>query len=483
MRKKQETPQKENYENSTFIRASFGAHELFGQWVGAAFGFTVFFFYEAVIGLNTILAALAYTIWNIWNAVNDPLVGYMMEHHKFFWEKKWGYRRMPFLISCGILWLVCYLTIFLVPLNWNPVSDQWLIFAYYVTILVVYDLVNTLYDVNAVSLFPDKFTGLNERRSVTGFGTTLGIVGLVLAAIIPPMFITTGVASTYRNSAMATLLIGLLLFGFILPGLWETKNVREKYRLQREAAATAPPQGFLRTVKTVFENRRFVCKIILFFGYQVGTIMLETSALYVVTYLLDAPASYVTLLYASILLGALISTPVWMHFSKKVNNNRKLSIIAGFMMSFALIPLVFITGTIGWMISLMAFGVSLGGQWFMDPVTMGDVLDDVAVKTGKRDPGVYYGYQALIIKLGQSTIAVTIAIVHTLTGFVAGAPTLAQMLILSPTPDLALFGIRIHSALVPAILIFVATLLFWKFYDLTPDKVASNKAKLKEMGI
>ncbi len=116
---------------------------------------------------------------------------------------------------------------------------------------------------------------------------------------------------------------------------------------------------------------------------------------------------------------------------------------------------------------------------------MGDVLDDVAVKHGKRDPSVYYGYQALIIKLGQTTIALTIGLVHVLTGFPTEVPnlTLAQLLVLSPTPDLALFGIRIHAVIVPAIIMLVATLLFWKFYDLTPQKVKENKAKLKELGI
>ncbi|HMF34570.1 MAG TPA: MFS transporter [Candidatus Lokiarchaeia archaeon] len=475
--------QKEVYENSKFIMASYGSRELFGQWVGAAFGFTVFFFYEVVIGLNVILAATAYTIWNVWNAINDPLVGYMMEHHQFFWEKKTGFRRLPFILSCGILWLVCYVVIFLVPLDWDPIKDQWAIFAWYVTSLVIYDLVATLFDVNCQSLYPDKFRGLNERRTVEGFGTILGIIGLVLAAVIPPMFIITGEAITYRTAAMATLIIGIFLFILVLPGVFENKKIREIYKQQREAASHETPQGFFTTAKVALTNRRFVSKIILFFGYQVGAVMLETSALYVSTYLLDAGASFVTILYASILIGALVTTPVWMFYSKKVNNNKKISVIAGFGMFLAFLPMIFVTDITGWVISLLLFGISLGGQWFMDPPTMGDVLDDIAVKTGKRDPGIYYGYQSLIIKIGQSFIAITIAIVHTLTNFVAGAPSLSEERALSPTPDLALFGIRIHSAIVPAILVLICTFLFWKFYDLTPEKILANKAKLKEMGI
>jgi hypothetical protein len=37
--------------------------------------------------------------------------------------------------------------------------------------------------------------------------------------------------------------------------------------------------------------------------------------------------------------------------------------------------------------------------------------------------------------------------------------------------------------MVPAVVVLIATLLFWKLYDLTPDKVAANKAILEERGL
>jgi len=114
---------------------------------------------------------------------------------------------------------------------------------------------------------------------------------------------------------------------------------------------------------------------------------------------------------------------------------------------------------------------------------LADVLDDIAVRTGKRQQGIYYGFQAFFIRLGYANIAITIAIVHILTGFVGGAPSRAELIARSPTPELALFGIRIHAAIVPAILILITIIIFWRFYKLTPDKVAANKAKLEELGI
>lgn len=466
------------------IIASYGSRELFGQWVSAAFGFTVFFYYEAVVGLDVKLAASAFIIYQVWNSINDPLTGYLMERLQFPWERTKGFRRMPLIIAGGILWLLSYLAIFMGPVGGDPVADRWKIFAWYVVSLCLYDLFGTLFEVNVVSLYPEKFRGLNERRVVQAYGTILGIIGLVLAATIPPMFITTGVAVSYRNSAFVTVMVGLFLFLLILPGIYETKQVRDLYRRRREALAKENrPAGFFVTARNVMSNKRFVGKIILFFGYQVGVVMLQTSALYIVTYLLDAPASTVSLLLGSMLLGALVSVPLWMLLSQRVNNNRLVSLVGGFLLVSTFIPMIFMKGLVGWILCLLFFGIALGNQWFMDPPTMADVLDDVAVKTGRRDPAVYFGYQSFIFKLGQTSIAAIIGIVHVLTGFVSGAPSLAALMDQSSSPALALFGIRVHSAIVPAVVVLVATLLFWKLYDLTPEKVAANKATLEEMGI
>ena len=475
---------KDIFEYPKRIMLSYGSRELFTQWISAAFGFTVFFYYESIIGLDVRLAAAAYIIYQIWNSINDPLVGYLMERVIFPWEKKSGFRRMPIIISSGILWLATYLAIFMGPIYADPVANKWLIFAWYVVSLCLYDTFATLFDVNAVSLYPEKFKGLNERRLVQMMGTLLGILGLVMAAIIPPMFITTGVAITYRHSALVTFGVGFLFLIFMIPGIYETKKLREDYRLRRENLAQQEKQaGFFATARKVFSNKRFVGKVILFFGYQVGTVMLQTSAFYIVTYILDAPASTISILLGSMLGGALISVPAWMVISRRTNNNRLVSLVGGFLLSLSFIPMIFVHGLVEWVICLVFFGVALGNQWFTDPPTMADVLDDVAVKTGRRDPSVYISYQSLVFKLGQTSIAAVIAFVHTRTGFPSGVSSLAELLQRSPTPELALFGIRIHSAIVPAVVALAATLIFWLLYDLTPEKVIANKKRLEQMGL
>jgi len=479
-----EIKEKDTYEHSKFIMASYGSRELFQQWVMAAFGFTVFFFYEAVVGLDVVLAAIAFSIYSIWNAINDPLVGYLMEKFHMPWEKTRNLKRFPWLLIGVIPWLVSYFFIYMVPLEWDPVKDpkyNWPVFGWFLATICIYDTTVTIFDINIVSIYPDKFRGLNERRTTTGMGTMFGIIGLVLSAIIPPMFITTGIRETYRTAALVTVVLGLMFFIFILPGVWEDKKTRERYQQRKYMSESEEIEPFFKTAKMAIKNRVFMSKILLLFGFQVGAVMLQTSAFYIVTYLLDEEASAITFLLGAMLIGAIISVPFWVLISHKINNNKKLSIVASLVMVITFLPMIFVTGMLAWIVVLIFFGIGLGGQWFCDPPTMADVLDDIAVRTRKRQQAIYYGYQVFFIKLGQTAIAITIAIVHVMTGFVEGAPSLKELRARSPTPDLALFGIRIHAAIVPAIILLITIIIFWKFYDLTPDKIAANKAKLVEL--
>jgi GPH family glycoside/pentoside/hexuronide:cation symporter len=475
---KVESPKTRKYEYRGRIRASYGSRELFGQWISAAFGFYVFFYYESVIQLPTVLAALAYIIYSIWNAINDPLVGWLMEKVHMPWEKK-GYKRFPWMLIGVFPWLISFFFIFFVPADWISAvqANQWSIFLWYVISLCVYDTFLTLYDVNVISLFPDKFKDVDERRSVQGFGTILGIAGLVLAFTLPSiLFINKDqyAATNYTQAALFSVIVGCFVFLLVLPGVFEDKKVRQLYKQRKESGIIEHVEPFFTSSLRVIKDKTFMGKVLFFFGYQVGGVMIQTSALYISSYLLGMKSDAIIFLLGAMLLGALISTPLWTFFAHRINDNRKLSLAAGIILFVTFIPMIFINGLIPWMINLLFFGVGIGGHWYVDPPTMGDVLDDIAVRTGKSQQAIYYGFQAFFIKFGQAFIGITIGISHILTGFTGGD---------QPQTALAQFGIRIHSAIVPAILVIITLLIFWKFYKLTPEKIIENKAKLKEMNI
>jgi glycoside/pentoside/hexuronide:cation symporter, GPH family len=211
----------------------------------------------------------------------------------------------------------------------------------------------------------------------------------------------------------------------------------------------------------------------------------NASALYVITYILDDPENNsLIFIMGAMLVGALISTPLWVAVSQRVNDNKRMSVFAGLLMAASFVPMAFATTLWQWVVCIGLFGVSLGGQWFMDPPMMGDVLDDAAVRTGKREQSIYYGFQTFITRFGEGFKAFVIAVTHIATGFVEGAPTLAEQQAANPEGwRLMIIGIRVHTAIVPASLVLAATLVFWRRFDPTPRKTAENRKKLEEMGI
>jgi GPH family glycoside/pentoside/hexuronide:cation symporter len=481
---------KEEYKNSKSIMVSYGCTQLYGQWITGAFGIFVLFFYEVEIGLDTTLVSLAFIIYSIWNAINDPLMGFLVERLRMPWEKKWGFKRLPWILLLAIPWLFTYLMIFLVPSAWygSPAivtANQWSIFGWYLASLCLYDTLFTLWNINSTALYPDKFRGLNERRTATGIGTIIGMIGIVLAMVVPPLLVTTGIPETYRTMAWICVGIGIILFFTMLPGVWEKKPLRDYYATQRELNAGEPREPFFKTMKRVITDRIYMVKVILFFGYQAGAALIQASAPYVVTFVLDMESFSLTILLGGMLLGALISIYFWLRFAKKVNDNRKMSLIGGWTMFIAFIPLIFgqFIGFTGWIIAMILWGVGLGGQWFMDPPTMGDTLDYLTLKYKKRENSVYYGWNAFIIRLSGVFTAIVFGVVHTLTGFEEGAQSLTELQSLSPTPELAVFGLMIHAAIIPAVLVLATVLIFRKWYTLTPEKVAENKKKLMELGL
>ncbi len=103
-----------------------------------------------------------------------------------------------------------------------------------------------------------------------------------------------------------------------------------------------------------------------------------------------------------------------------------------------------------------------------------DIIDDIVVKTGNRQEGVYTGIRTFFGRLSIIIGVIIIALVHVLTNFVPEAKIQSE---------LALWGIRVIMALIPMSFCFFAFLLIWKVNDLTQEKVLSIKNKLKKMNL
>ncbi|MHA1803191.1 MAG: MFS transporter, partial [Promethearchaeota archaeon] len=113
-----------------------------------------------------------------------------------------------------------------------------------------------------------------------------------------------------------------------------------------------------------------------------------------------------------------------------------------------------------------------GGIYFvMQDAIFADVLDENVVLDGERREGTYFGVKFFLGRFAGVFQSFVLAFIHVTTGF---NPEVEEQ-----TP-LALLGIRMHLALIPAVALLLGAIIFYKWYDLTPDKIKSIRAELIE---
>jgi Na+/melibiose symporter-like transporter len=199
---------------------------------------------------------------------------------------------------------------------------------------------------------------------------------------------------------------------------------------------------------------------------------MEASIPYVVLYILDMPASATTLIMAGFLLGAVCTAPLWTKLAKKWNNNGRVMLITAILMGVVIFPLTFLNNYFLIILNVILWGVVQGGYWTMIFAVYSDVIDESVVLYQKREEGTYIGLQQFFGRLGLILQVLSFAIIHTLTGFVEGSKT---------QNTLAIWGIHLHLSFVPMIFILIGAAVFWKLYDLKPDKVTEHHLKIQEL--
>ncbi|TFG15904.1 MAG: MFS transporter [Promethearchaeota archaeon] len=446
--------------HSKKIHASYGATEIVTHLLDMTLVGIIIFFYEAEVGLNIWLITLAYTIYLIWDAFNDPLVGYLTDR-PFKFTEKWG-RRFPWMMISYIPWLISFILIFAPP----SIGDQWILFFWLVATLCLYDFLESLFTVNFFALYPDKFRDKDERVSVSMFIVYLGFFGIIGAFIIPPFIIRFGDIGSYTLMAVVCVAISLVCFIFMIPGLRDDKECVENYLAK---CGEAEKESFFKVLKEALKQKSFVVFLIMFVCYQALTNLMTGSLFYFVRYVLEGEAIITAILMLSMLIGGAISVPFWMRYNRKTGDTRKVMLVGGIMMVFFAAILSAFTNLIVVIIFVLLWGMGLGGYWVMYRVIFGEVIDESIVINEKRREGTYNGVRIFFSRAAGVIQVVTIAVVHQLTGFSSGASTQS---------DLALIGIRLHMGLIPAIFMGIGLLVFWKFYDITPSKAQKFKEEI-----
>jgi GPH family glycoside/pentoside/hexuronide:cation symporter len=448
--------------------ASYGFAKFLSEFIEMAFTTWGFIFYEVTLKLDPLLVGLGYALFAVWNAINDPLLGYLT-NRPFKFTRKWG-RRFPWILIGGIPYILCYILIFTPPMISDPVFEPWILFGWLLFATCLFDTFNSIFFINYVSLFPDKFRSVKERRKASGIATPIGIVGIALGALLPPIFIIKTSQFSFILQAAVISAIGLLVIMLAIPGCREDRSTINKYLDKHKVRGKE--MSFWKALRTAMKQSNFRIFIVSYTLYRCLIISIQASIPYVVGYVLGEPERIVTYISAGFLIGALISSPFWAILAQRRNNNKMVMVISSFLLIVFTIPLMFVNHWSIMFLVMIFWGVGEGGYWTLIAPVLADVIDESVVLTQKRQEGIYNGFLQFFGRLGILFQAATFAIIHVLTGFDNKSP------IQSPE---ALFGIELHFVVIPTIVMLIGAIIFWKYYKLTPDKVAQHQARVDEL--
>jgi len=457
---------------STLNTVSYGSA---GFWYGLAYGVFnayIFFFYEVVLGLDTVLIFVAMLIFTLWDAINDPLIGHLTDRITRF-TRKYGKRFIWIII--GLLPANFILALVFMPPAGDATTNPMPFFGWIIFTTCLFDSLTTLCFVNVDALFPDKFRTGPARRKARGWGTPLSMLALPVANIVPPILL--GLFGGINNPAAYIVMVWIII-GTIAPvsilclfGMRENKEQIDRYYVTEKKR-----ESFIEALKSTFKQKSFVYYVILFFGFMIVTGSLTASIPYAANFVIvsDLPTEVdMILLFALFLNGALVSVPFWTWFAKKRNNNKQTAVIGGILLVIGTFLTTFYIGVIDSMIYMFILGFTMGNLWVLTSIYFSDVLDERVVLTRSDVRGATVGVLSFMSRLSRGAQIAIFTLIHVLTGLVEGATTQSAS---------AQIGIRLHMSVIPAIILAICTFIFWKRYPLTPDKTLEIRKQLREFG-
>jgi GPH family glycoside/pentoside/hexuronide:cation symporter len=448
----------DQYSNKKAIAYSFG--QVADVTAYQSFIFLTFTFYFTIIGLPVLYISIGFMIWSVWNAFNDPLLGYLSDRT----HTRWG-RRLPYIMA-GLIPLAIVMFFVFSPPKTFGITDLATNLIFFILIIIIFELFYTMFSLNLTSLFPEAFITLEERTKANNIRQTFTIIALLFAFLLPG-FIVPDYSDPKFIKEYSLLGITLTIIVLITGLIFLKFGPKEKPEFQ-EDYKNAPSLG--KSIKMCLSSksfRRYIpTEIAVWFVFGMVPTILPLYAKFVLGIndsLLISLMIGLTFISAAIFINLL-----WKPLVQKIGARKAwLLSIATWIAIF--IPLIFITDLISAYIIFILLGMGFGGTIYIIDIIVADIVDEDEVITGMRREAGYYGVNALCLRFTTILVFLAISLVFTNVGWEIYEPE-------NVTPQV-LLGLRFLIAVFPIMALIVGFLSMYK-YPLDGEKLKKVKEQL-----
>ncbi len=405
------------------------------------------FYIVDVMNLPATWFATFWFFYTIYNAFNNPALGYLSDRTR----TRWG-RRIPYVLFGGLPYAVAFALLFTAPFDGrdNPVG----LLLYFGIAIVAWEGIYTALATGYYGLLPEMFDNYRERTDVAAKMNIFQTVALVLGAALPPLL-----ADLLGWSGMATVLavISVVALYAGYPALFERPELKKD---------TGFPFG--AALKATFVNRSYLtaagAQAMRFFA--TGT--LQTGILFYLKYSLKVEESLATVILGIAFLVAMLSLYPWRNWVANRLDSRRTLMLANAVMILGIIPMGFSPNIIFTYLTAVIVGIGLGGLVLIGDVIMTEVVDEDEVKTGHQRAGMYFGMGGFLITLSGM-------LVSTIFGLMM--PAFGYDTLLEIQPASVDLGFRLFLTIPTSIGFLLAIFLLW-LYPLHGSRLQEIRAAL-----
>lgn len=453
-------------------------------------------FYLSVLKLTPVFVLLLMLLARIWDAVNDPIMGYIVDRSNF----KNGKMR-PYLIFTPIP-----IAILTVLLFFAPNLSGWQLMVYAAVTYIAWGMIYTASDVpfwslpNVMTPNPDERGNIiSNARTANGIGSAVPMAIFMVLGFILPKFNLSGTElekTKYMTIALICAILGNLLF------------VRVYFKTKERVNIPAPPKkakGEPGALKLIFTCKPLILTALMGilssarYMYQAGAVHVARYSFYIGKDLtglsaaeqetaLQSNISLVSTVFAVATAAGMFGAMLVMPLLFKKFNYKQIVIftsIIGFAASMAIwfigyehfwacVPFLVLSCIPCGAINICAFAM------------VGDCLDYMEWKTGRRLTGMGSAIQSFVTKLGNAistSFIVLMYIIVNLDVASINANVTANPLEMSSTVRTGMFSL---VSIIPGISLLICILPIF-FYDLVGEKkkkiTKELEAQRKEKGI
>ena len=407
-------------------------------------------FYTNICGLSPAACATLFLIARFLDAINDPLVGFIIDHLP---TRKMGHFR-PTLILGTILCSVNFLLLWFGPML-STSGKLAIAYVSYILLGVLFPVM----DISLNSLLPVMTEDIKERNSLSTIKGLAYVIGALVIGVAAPLIL--GDTSNKQGYINLVLIMTAVIFFFSIIG---TMGVKERVKPQMENSYSVKELFKILSQKPVYIT--FLAVLL----YSIGSNIVNAANTYFYTYIFEdlTLASIITLITcvavfpATMVIGNLIG-----RFGKKKMYAIGLA-LAGLapiirLLDVRSIPLL--------IVSVLIAGIGAG---FAAPLNYGiqaDNTDYIEVSMGIRAEGAVASLSSFVSKCAMGIGGAIPGYLLQLAGFDSKAAV---------QNDDVINVIVLCVLILPAIVNVVAIVIFSKGYPITKEKLNEQTYLLRE---